>query len=350
MRRTLVSRKARKRRIAENAEMSGANYYENMAQSRAITLAPDANAPRADSPPPMSGSTAVDKGMPQFASFAVKTEGQSRDGTEGGLDDRTPLNPSIRSGSTGRRQYMDAQDAPPMPYGGRLSMDSQGRPRRPSRDQYGNPIPPGEMAGLRSQRSDGSLGSRGRGRPGYGPPPSGIGYPPPQGAYGPPIRGGYGPRGGYRGGPPPPGWNSRGRGGYGPPPGMRGPPPPGRPGPPPGYGNDAYFVGAVAPLPRSRSGPSPNTEDPQRDAAFVAGPIGQAVEMDEHTGSPPGPSSPAGGYDKQPNYGLRDSDADVNGMVGLQQDRRGSPAPVRQDSYGRESGPKSPTSNYSGEQ
>ena len=32
MRRTLVSRKARKKRIAENAEMNGQNYYENMAE------------------------------------------------------------------------------------------------------------------------------------------------------------------------------------------------------------------------------------------------------------------------------------------------------------------------------
>ena len=354
MRRTLVSRKARKKRIAENAEMNGTNYYNNLANNR--LMSDSAQLPRAESPPPMSGSTAVDKGVPQFAAFETKRNDvspQSRDGDTGmgSLDDRTPLNPtpSIRSGSSGgRRPYMDSGDAPPMPMAGRPSLDSQGRPRRPSRDQYGNPIAMGMAGelpppGLRHHGSQGSLGSnasygsRGRGRGGYGPPPRG--YPGPRGGYGPP-RGAYGARGGFRGGPPPP-WNGRGRGGYGPPPpmGMRGPPP--RPGPPPGYANDQYYGGPPGP----RSGPSP-TMDRSPDA-FIAGtdvPIGTAIEMDERTGSPPAQGSPTGpGYFNQ-NYGLRDSDADVNGMVGLQQDRR--PSPLRHDSE-RSSGVRSPTSIYS---
>ncbi|KAK3077379.1 hypothetical protein LTR53_020681, partial [Teratosphaeriaceae sp. CCFEE 6253] len=60
MRRTLVSRKARKKRIAENADMSGAAYYENMhggSSAQPNRLMPD-ELPKADSPPPMSGSTA----------------------------------------------------------------------------------------------------------------------------------------------------------------------------------------------------------------------------------------------------------------------------------------------------
>ena len=110
--------------------------------------------------------------------------------------------------------------------------------------------------------------------------------------------------------------------------------------PPPSYGNDPYY-GA------GRSGPSPTMDrqpsPPVRDE-FIAGPIGQAIEMDERTGSPPVqmPQEPM-----SPTYGLRDSDGDVAGMVGLQQDRRASP--MRHDSE-RSSELRSPTSVYSGDQ
>lgn len=81
--------------------------------------------------------------------------------------------------------------------------------------------------------------------------------------------------------------------------------------------------------------------------AFVAGPaIGQAIEMDERTGSPAQASSPSQEH-YTANYGLRDSDADVTGMVGLQQDRQGSPMRRVSD---RESGVRSPTSIYSSDQ
>ena len=102
MRRTLVSRKARKKRIAENAEMSGANYFDNLNQTRAMNSVPapppstgtataigDSSLPRAESPPPMN------KGA-QFAAFEM-TSPSSR--SLHGNDDRTPLNPSARSRS-----------------------------------------------------------------------------------------------------------------------------------------------------------------------------------------------------------------------------------------------------------
>ncbi|KAK3064478.1 regulator of ime2, partial [Teratosphaeriaceae sp. CCFEE 6253] len=218
----------------------------------------------------MSGSTAVgDKqGLAQYATFEMKRQ-DTRDGSTGDAgtmtagmhDDRTPLNPttrdpSVRSASTGRRPYGVPGDdaAPPMPLGGRQSLDSNpgaAGGRRPSRDAYGNPLIPlagaagvGVMANeLRHHGSQNSLGSnnpnRGGGayarggRAGYGPPGrgggggygppqqqqrGGYGGPPPQqqqqgrGGYGPPGRGGMGMRGG-QGPPPPGGWRGRGGGG-----------------------------------------------------------------------------------------------------------------------------------------
>jgi hypothetical protein len=373
MRRTLVSRKARKKRIAENADMNGANYYETLGQQRMLAD----QLPRADSPPPMSGTTQLDdpKGPAQFAAFEMKRqETNSQDGGRRSNDDRTPLNPmnttnsardpSIRSASTGgasRRPYADGH--PPMPMNGRPGADQAPGMggRRPSRDEYGNPLPPmmaagmaGELPppGLRHHNSQGSLGSNGSARRGNGPPPGymrgrgNFGPPPrgnygprgggygPRGGYGPPPRGNYGPRGGFRGGPPPPGWNGRGRGGYGPGgPGPRGPPPP-------NYAADPYYgpQGGMAPVERQRS--------PQ-DQFVARGPspgdslgIGQAIEMDERTGSPPG----AIPHQISP-YGLRDSDGDVAGMVDLQQDQ---PVGNGQSAHpNAHDGPISPTSVYS---
>lgn len=152
MRRTLVSRKARKKRIAENAEMNGTNYYENLNAPR---IMPDETLPRADSPPPMSGANEADKNG-QFATFEMKRQDtRSENGQPGrrSMDDQTPLNPmrdpSIRSTSTGggpRRHYGNGEDAPPMPMGpGGRGDGMRGPPRRPSRDQYGNIIAGGAM-------------------------------------------------------------------------------------------------------------------------------------------------------------------------------------------------------------
>lgn len=132
--------------------------------------------------------------------------------------------------------------------------------------------------------------------------------------------------------------------------------------PPPGYAGDLYYA--------RQMGASPVPQDAYHTTTDA--PIGQAIEMDERTGSPPGPSSPnlngpgafaaaagagAVGVGAATAYGLRDSDADVNGMVGLQQggfdDQNRAPhqqvAVMRGESQ-RESGPRSPTSIYSGDQ
>jgi hypothetical protein len=348
MRRTLVSRKARKKRIAENAEMSGENFYNRQA------IAPPAPPPLNQQPvaPMVNGAPGADN-LPSFATFDKKANMATE-------DDLTPLNSrsaTAVSGSTGMPQAMESDglerygmgagrgngsamgkggrwpDQPP--YGSEASMiggnQDQGPQRMPSNEYMGGP------------------GARGRGRGGY--PPGNFRGGPYNGRGGPMNgRGDFGGRG--RG--PPPGYNRRGPPG---PPGgpvdqygrsipvgfvagaARGPPqrrqspgPPsapgyGRqpsPGPPsaPGYGRQPSPGTQFAPGPYSHGQqgysdelaraesppPLPGYHDPST--------IGQAIEMDEHTGSP----APTPGF-PPPNNPLRDSDSDLQGLVGLQQNR-----------------------------
>lgn len=329
MRRTLVSRKARKKRIAENAEMNGANYYNNMNNMQNERLMAD-ELPRADSPPPMNGTFDNNKG-PQFASFETKSN-------ERRSDDRAPLNPrapSLHSNNTAPSARPMDDELPPMPaqptdpYNTqqnanppimlmRETSDGAHEPQNPNRM---GPPPPGY----------------GRGRGGYpprgnfGPPRGGYG---PRGNFGPGPRGGYGPgpgRGGPQGmrGPPPPGWNGpQGRGmGPGPGPGPMAGPMMGRGqrGPPPGYSND--------PLPPPGVGPFPRRNGSPEDGEI----IGQAIEMDERTGSP--------AIQSPTNYG----EHNMPGMVGagqpLPRPRRDiTPVNQRQPSGGE---PVTPSSIYS---
>jgi len=297
MRRTLVSRKARKRRIAENPEMNGESYFANRAATTEIL-------PKAESPPPLSGDTitsARDK-MADYATFETSKTSQ---------DDMIPLNqrnPSVKTTSSDGRSAQDRTMNP--------SRGPSGRGRIPV-DQYGNPIPPMPsdaymmQNGLPRQGPPPRGGMYGRGRGGY--PPRGA----PRGGYGPPRGGPQGMRG-----PPPPGWNG-GRGGP-PPPGFA-PGPRGQRGPPPGYDNGYYNQGPPprAPVPY---GPSTSPQPPM---------IGQAIEMNTRGGAPP----PA-------NYGLNENDGDVQGMLALQQEGF-TRAPPRQPSASR--APMSPSSSYSQE-
>lgn len=265
MRRTLVSRKARKKRIAENAEMSGENFYNR--QNAAAAAAGLSGPNETDAKEAMVTGSPTSEG-PTFAAFRTNTRESD--------DDRTPLNSSPNDIGT-------AVSAPD-PYPSRAVNNSS--PYSAPRDEFGNTLPmaygpggrpnPGD-ARLRNQYSDGSMGSR-RGPPPPGFVPRGRGGYPPRGAYG---RGGPygGPRG--RGGPMGPG-----RGG---PPGMMGPgrgPPMGY-GPGPGYGGasrgyDSYNLG-VGPRPTPPPGefaygygrPSPG---PMRRPS--PGPIGMAVSPD----------------------------------------------------------------------
>ncbi|TAQ85216.1 hypothetical protein B7494_g6445 [Chlorociboria aeruginascens] len=356
MRRTLVSRKARKRRIAENAEMNGENFYN---RQETDPLPP----PTMPSAGLVSGSPATEK-LPAFATFESKKEERTS-------DERIPLTTRSPSDASAQNLPGGANGAPGINdrYGG--------PPRRggsPPTDQYGNPMPPlpqGPYGGdsrdpsLTRQYSDNSRGRggmvaggfRGRGgypsngRGGYGPP---GGFGPPNRGYGPP-RGGYGRGGPYRG----PGMNdgmmapmaAGALGGMAAGPMMRGGRG-GRGGPPPGYGfsqagragyggyGGAYGRGQpptgytrdVSPAPQVQGPPGgyvPYNDDAQSDLPRAESPpplagqeseglVGQAIEMDATTGSP---SHAPKGFTHQ--YGtLRDSDGDISGMVGLQQQRQ----------------------------
>ncbi|EKV19022.1 pH-response regulator protein palI/RIM9 [Penicillium digitatum PHI26] len=255
MRRTLVSRKARKRRMAENAEMSGENYYNRQTAAAAadVALAP---APVDPKEAYVSNSFNSDSG-PTFASF--HTDARDSD------DDRTPLN---------SRTPMSDIPAPP---------DNRGTPYFAPQNEFANLPPQGQGPydiapvsrntsdpRVRPKYSDGSMGSRrggappgfnGRGRGGY-PPRGGRG-----GSYmGPSRAPSPGSRGGYTG-------PMAGRGGHG---GMlppRGPPAdygPGQGGANRGF--DAYSQPVPPPMDdRNTYGPPGQMRQPS------PGPIGMAV-------------------------------------------------------------------------
>ncbi|KUI61993.1 pH-response regulator protein palI/prr-5 [Cytospora mali] len=355
MRRTIVNRKARKKRIAENAEMSGENYYNRQAKEAPL---PGAVQPTM---PTISGANGPgnDK-LPAFASY------EQKDGRTS--DERIPLtarSPAETSPNNIPLEMNNAETAYNGPVG-------PGPRRAGSRDQFGNPInQPADAYGMprpsgESQRSRGRGGMPPggyRGRGGYGPPRGGgygqYGAGPGRGGYGPPGRGGYGAppaRGGY--GPPP-----RGYGG----PMMRGgrpaPPPPGynaagsyeRRGPPAGeFG--PYGARQPSPGPPSAPGYQMNNINPSMPGvatggsyqAYTPGTDGTDSDLPRAESPPPLPGNedlvaPASIHEMDAssspshitqNYGgqFRDSDADIVGMVGLQQGlQEGRATPQRND-------------------
>lgn len=382
MRRTLVSRKARKKRIEENAEMSGENFYNRQAQMPAPVTGPSSfsetkQEQQQPTLPDLSGANG--SGSDKLLGFATFEKNDDRIS-----DERVPLtsvSPPNRSPNGPHNDMMsgDAQYNMPPPQPSRTPSN----PGQQQRDQYGNPIDgPVDAYGMRRGPSFERMNSRGRGGPpgggyrgrgGYGPPGGGRGggyggYGPPggRGGYGPPGRGGYGPppngRGGYgppqrggggygppmRGRPPPPGYQFDGRG---PPPpqdnynGPYGPDPrgmsPGPPSAPGGYGANnssanvsaggytAYGSDDRDDLPRAESPPPlPGMDDGISSGpdAIPGGPVpgsvpsprpGQTVETDAASGSPRPPQNGFG--NNQNDRQFRDSDADIAGMVGLQQ-------------------------------
>ncbi|OAA72238.1 Actin cortical patch SUR7/pH-response regulator PalI [Cordyceps fumosorosea ARSEF 2679] len=185
MRRAMVGRKARRRKIAENAEMSGENYY-----NREDPLKPMATT--------MSGAAAGADGLPVFASYERT---QQKDDQVS--DERIPLTQvrtADRSPGTNATDLANAGSSNPTSrdrYGGQLG---QGDPYGPQTQGYGPNSRPsrGNMPGYRgggaprggrggyngygsqARRRDsygrGGMGPRGRGGP-YGQPRDGYGGP-----------------------------------------------------------------------------------------------------------------------------------------------------------------------------
>ncbi|KAI1810734.1 pali-domain-containing protein [Poronia punctata] len=359
MRRTLVGRKARKRRIAENAEMSGENYYNRQTEQEAVSVTASSFQPTV---PSISGAAGPADKLPTFAAYEKKDDHSS--------DERIPLTatrtPSGRSPNNASADLSGSDpstnDRSPSGSVPPLPVDQYGNPLMQGPDTYGMRRGPSmERMDRRGRGGGPPVGYRGRGgygRGGYGPPPNGRGgYGPPpngRGAYGPPGRGGYpGPNG--RGGYAPRGYAPGSRGGRTPPPPSYtgGPAPYDRRTPPAGYGG--YGSGTRTPpapagapyddnppipsmptavvnpggyqayrpddssdpsdLPRAESPPPlPEGDIPRSNS------VGQAVEMDSKTGSP---AHPPAGYGQFDNH-IRDSDTDVAGMLALQEARTSS--------------------------
>ncbi|KAL8683091.1 MAG: hypothetical protein Q9186_000905 [Xanthomendoza sp. 1 TL-2023] len=435
MRRTLVSRKARKKRIAQNAEMNGENFYNRqnaLAGARAETPPPLASQPHSQM---VNGPPGPDK-LPSFTTYEKNPREFEEDRVP--LNTRTPSNRTLPSNGVQPRlseEEFELQGAPGrggLPRGGPRGMRGGRGGYGGPRDEYGNPLPPsnafGPMPGgmrrdqseprMRGQYSDENMyGSRGRGRGGF--PPRGYGrggpYGPGRGGssngrgmpmgmaagvgmmagdmrnrQGPPpdYSNGYTPMGGERPGqyeqqdsagygrsPSAPAYGRRSPGppsapGFGrqPSPDLqshqreyRRQPSPGPPSNPGGFGRQPSPGGRSAPggygrqspgpprassdynrqrsnsIPRSYDyngrQPSPGGYHGQGMRAESPPPpmpgipsnepiIGQAIEMDATTGSPshtPAPIRP---------MQLRDSDSDVQGLVGLQQQREHRESPL----------------------
>ncbi|KAK3336897.1 SUR7/PalI family-domain-containing protein [Cercophora scortea] len=275
MRRTVVGRKARKKRIAANAEMSGENYYNRVNQQSAAVSTVAASEPTV---PMISGANGAPDQLPEFATFEKKDDQSS--------DERIPL--TQRSPS----------DRTPNTYGNDPTAVDSGSSMAVSRDQYGNPVRAPDAYSTRSRSSLERLNSRGRGNM----PPGGYRG---RGGYGPPGRGGG--YNGYSAGPPP-----NGRGGYGAParggyygPTQRGPPPPsyrGSPGPNDGRPPPGAYGRPPVPVYNQELDDLPRAESPP-----------PLPELDDAR-------APPQSYG-QGQYGIRDSDADVAGMLAMQQAR-----------------------------
>ncbi|KAM0208304.1 hypothetical protein ACHAPA_000263 [Fusarium lateritium] len=346
MRRTLVSRKDRQRRIAENAEMSGENYYNRNAQDK---VDDQPGVTRQPTLPTVSGGNGVHDNLPAFASFEQKSRSDQASEEVIPLTRRT----------TSNRSPAPLNEAASV---GEVAAFNRAPQRQGSRDQFGNPIAgvPVDPYAIRrgpspsmSNHSRGSAGGYRGGRGGsgrggydnYGAPMRG------RGGYAQPGRGSYGPRGGRGGyGPPARGAYGAGamRGGPNPSPVYNNGPYDRRPSPGQNYAHDGQVsepsngynsVNPSMPSVSNYTAYSPGSTLPRAESppplpgTMPATIGGQAVEMD---------ASPAVQHPGTGNYGqLRDSDADVAGMVGLQQGQ----GPQRHDTLMSE-GSKYSTDEY----
>lgn len=155
MRRAVVSRIAHRRRIEENAEMSGENYYTREGQSKLST----AMASNPTLPVVSDGKGGADDGLPLFASFENKAQG-CRFSDEGV--------PPIPQNSLQRTPHA-------IPYGTASSSQVAARRPPPPRDPYAlaSSVSPNMYGGGRGAAEGyGGYGGAGYGR---GGPTRGIG-------------------------------------------------------------------------------------------------------------------------------------------------------------------------------
>jgi uncharacterized membrane protein len=328
MRRTLISRKDQRRRIAENAEMNGQAYFNREEQEPKSTFVMST---QPTVPTVVSGGSGTQDTLPAFATYETQRDDQVS-------DEHIPLTQRTTSerSNNGMQTAADMAAVPGSDFGGPYN----GPQRSQSTDPYGN-YPNNAYGAAAGQPYDRM--NRGPTRQATDP------------SNGPPGRGGYGPRGGRGGG----GYGPQSRGGYynmtggG---GTRSPPPM-------NYSNDNVsqynrlpqqqlgFVderGPYAGAQPAQSDPSVNYSAPTRSASAsdnsssnkfmpyrpdlelpraesppplpeptdsAVSSSGQAIEMDA---TPAAASSNSGGQ-----YGnIRDSDTDVAGMVNLQQGKK----------------------------
>lgn len=365
MRRTLVSRKALRNRVGGNPEMSGENFYNRQAQEANNLAVSNAVLGTASDgtemvPPIQPTIPSLDRKdtvgseeqIPLTTQMAMSGEPYGYN-NQGMSSDNITMTGAVPSAAVGA-------------VGGGIPPTRPNRPPSLQRDGYGNVMPYGSMQRGPSmermnnmspaQRGRGGFrGGRGGGPGSYGPPGN-AGYG--RGGYGPPPgRGGYGGpmqynngnrgRGGYGGGYGPP----QGRGGFaGSGRGSQASPPPGYlyegannsynniagsrgVSPAPGNGNGNSYYGNGTPPPRSNSTgmndanpanyeayrpndveadlPRAESPPPLPDTVNTE-PSVQAIEMDA--------SSPSTQPGEQPGP-FRESDADIAGLVGLQQKR-----------------------------
>jgi len=341
MRRTLVSRKARKKRIDENNDMNGENFY---AMKQAPGFA------RAESPPPIqSEGTVTDFARPTMPDHTRMSS----------TDDRRPLNPkesNVGTISTSEGPARDLTNAANTDLSGStaatpvIAAAGAAAVTAAYRDGGGSSTPDAMAESSRDPRldrdnrraqqgpyRDGTPRGATRqtpqfGRGAYQPPSRGMapraGY---RGGYGPSGRGSPGPNYGQRGGYQPmpgPGWNGQGRG-------MPGQGPPGYgPGP---YGalpgQRQYEPNYVPQMSSAGTTPQPygiqnapiepgpwNGETQQDDANNATGAVIDAY----NTGSPEMPTAP--NYARRPSGGI-ERDAASFGFSGRRSPARGSTIP-----------------------
>ncbi|KAL8727967.1 MAG: hypothetical protein Q9166_005732 [cf. Caloplaca sp. 2 TL-2023] len=358
MRRTLVSRKARKKRIAQNAEMSGENFYNRQnapVGARAETPPPLTSQP----PPPMvNGAPGADK-LPNFTTYEKNPRDFEEDRIP--LNTRTLSNRTLPSNGTQPRpseERFEMQGAPSrgglprgVPRGMRGGRGGYGGPR----DEYGNPLPPSNAFGPipggmrrdqseprpRGHYSDENInGSRGRGRGGF--PPRGYG----RGVL-------YGPgRGGPNNGRGMPVVMAAGAGA-----GMMAGDMRNHQGPPPDYSNRYPPMGGERPGHYEQGGPAGFGRSPSAPAYGMRSPGPPSTRAYDRQPSPdlpshqgryarqasPGPPSHPGGFGRQPSPGGRSA----RGGYGRQ-----SPGPPRTSGeYARQRSFSNPRSyDYGGRQ